>query len=73
MSGFRFAVGQSYQTKAGQYVTVIGRTDLTGYECIECSDGRYRYDRSTEGSDAGRVTGTAHNYCYAHNLRREQA
>ena len=54
-------------------VTVLGRTDSVGYECLECSDERYRYDRSTHGSDAGRVTGSSHDYSYPHNFKRENA
>lgn len=67
---FLFKIGQSYQTQAGEYVTVLGRTRSKGYECLRCSDDRYRYDRSTHSSDAGRVTGTNHNYTYAHNFKR---
>lgn len=68
---FMFTIGQAYQTQCGQYVTVLGRTRLRGYECLRCSDGRYRYDRSDTSSDAGRVTGTDHGYKYAHNFKRD--
>lgn len=67
---FMFEIGKEYETQAGEKVTVLGRTDLRGYECLECSDGRYRYDRSQHSSDAGRCTGTAHDYSCEHNLRR---
>ena len=68
---FMFEVGKTYTTKQGDEVTVLGRTDLKGYECLECSDGRYRYDRSTDSEDAGRCTGTDHAYTYRHNFRRD--
>lgn len=70
-SPFRFEIGKTYETQAGEMVTVLGRTDSEGYECLECSDKRYRYDRSTSNSDAGRVTGTPHDYSYPHNFKRE--
>lgn len=54
---FMYEVGQTYVTVAGYAVKVTGRTMLKGYECLECSDGKYRYDRSTSNSDAGRCTG----------------
>lgn len=69
-SAFTFRIGQRYKTQAGKRVKVIGRTRLKGYECLRCSDGRYRYDRSTTKSDAGRVTGTAHDYSCPHNFER---
>ena len=55
---FWFTVGRTYYTKIGTLVTIVGRTHIKGYECVKCSDGMYRYDRSTNHSDAGRVTGT---------------
>lgn len=68
---FKFEIGKEYKTQAGETVTVLGRTDLRGYECLICSDGRYRYDRSTpDDSDAGRCTGTAHDYSCPHNFER---
>lgn len=54
---FMYEIGQTYVTVAGYAVKVTGRTTLKGYECLECSDGKYRYDRSTSNSDAGRCTG----------------
>lgn len=65
-----FEVGKTYETQAGEQVTVLDRTDLEGYECLVCSDDRYRYDRSTHSTDAGRVTGTPHDYSYPHNFKR---
>lgn len=70
---FRYIVGCEYRTQDGQYVKVLGRASLQhpGYESLICSDGKHRYDRSTsEDSDAGRVTGTAHDYSYVGNFTR---
>lgn len=67
---FKFEVGKSYETQAGETVLVLGRTNTKGYECLECSDGRYRYDRSTHNTDAGRCTGTDFDYSYPHNFKR---
>jgi len=68
-SSFRFKVGEQYETQCGDVVTVLGRTDLPGYECLVCSDGKHRYDRSSHASDAGRVTGTAHDYSCPDNFK----
>ena len=68
---FLFKIGKTYETQAGEMVTVLRRTKSKGYECLECSDERYRYDRSTHRSDSGRVTGTPHDYSYPHNFKRE--
>lgn len=70
---FMFEVGKEYETQAGDMVKVIGRSGLhlRGYETMECSDGRYRYDRSTPSSDAGRCTGTDHDYSCPNNFKRE--
>lgn len=67
---FMFEIGKEYETQVGEKVTVLGRTDSRGYECLECSDGRYRYDRSDGSQDAGRCTGTAHDYSDPHNFKR---
>lgn len=68
---FMFEVGKSYMTQEGKMVKVIGRTDkYRGYECLICDDGKHRYDRSDHSSDAGRVTGTAHDYSYPSNFNR---
>lgn len=70
-SPFRFVVGEIYETQAGNRVTVLDRyTKFRGYECLVCSDGKHRYDRSTDSSDAGRVTGTAHDYSDPANFKR---
>ena len=63
-------MGQSNETQAGQLVKVLGRTGDND-ECLICSDGKHRYDRGRgAGSDDGRVTGTAHDYCCPDNFRR---
>ncbi|MBK9496948.1 MAG: hypothetical protein IPO08_21055 [Xanthomonadales bacterium] len=67
---YAFRVGETYETQAGNLITVIGREGSRGYECLQCSDGIYRYDRSIGGTDAGRVTGTAHDYSCADNFKR---
>ena len=67
---FMFEVGNTYLTQKGDEVTILGRTLTDGYECLECSDGKYRYDRSDSSEDAGRCTGTAHDYSCPHNLMR---
>ena len=68
--GFKFEIGKQYKTQGGEMVTVIGRTETVGYECVECSDDIYRYDRSTNSLDAGRVTGTNHDYSDPRNFAR---
>lgn len=65
-SGFMFQVGEEYETQAGELVRVIGRTT----ECLQCSDGMYRYDRKGNPGDAGRVTGTEHDYSFRGNFKR---
>lgn len=70
---FIFEIGKEYKTQAGNIIRVLGRTKLVGYEAIECSDGIYRYDRSTHSSDAGRCTGTSHDYSYEHNILRDES
>lgn len=67
---FMFEVGKEYKTQAGENVTVLGRTETRGCECLECGDNLYRYDRSSHSSDAGRVTGTAHDYSDGRNFLR---
>lgn len=72
MSAFRFLVGATYETQAGERVTVLDRhITHKGYECLVCSDGKHRYDRSTTDTDAGRVTGTAHDYSCPDNFKRD--
>ena len=65
---FKFNIGLYYKTLKGGTVKVVGRTALRGYECLICSDGMHRYDRSTHRGDAGRVTGTAHDYSCQDNF-----
>lgn len=67
---FMFEVGRQYETQAGELITVLQRTSLRGYECLVCSDGKHRYDRSNSSSDAGRVTGSAHDYSNPDNFKR---
>lgn len=60
---FKFKVGQEYQLQNGETVRILGRTDTKSYECLICSDGAYRYDRSCDTHDAvdkGRCTATSH-------------
>lgn len=67
---FKYKIGKTYELQDGTFIVVLGRTDLKGYECLICSDDIYRYDRSTESSDAGRATGTNHDYSYPKNIKR---
>ncbi len=68
---YRFEVGRIYETQNGNFVRVNGRSDkYRGYETLICSDGRYRYDRSTHSDDAGRCTGSNHDYSNPWNLKR---
>ena len=67
-----FRLQHNYRTQTGQVVRVLSRVGSRGYEHLKCSDGRYRYDRSTHSIDAGRCTGTKHDYPYPHNLKRWQ-
>jgi hypothetical protein len=71
MSGFMFEVGKAYETQEGHLVSVVGRTGAPGYETLICSDCKHRYDRSTHSNDAGRVTGTRHNYTHRCNFKRK--
>lgn len=65
-----FEIGKEYQTQSGDTVKVLGRIGIRGYECAVCSDGVHRYDRSTDKSDAGRVTATDHDYSHPLNFKR---
>lgn len=67
---FKYNVGETYELQDGTFIVVLGRTDLKGHECLICSDGVHRYDRSVTSSDAGRVTGTDHDYSYPKNIKR---
>lgn len=71
-AGYKYQIGGVYETQAGEMVTVLGRADkFRGYESLICSDDKHRYDRSTHSSDAGRVTGTEHDYSCPDNFKRE--
>ncbi len=62
-SPFHFRIGRTYKTISGKRIKIIGRTRrYKGYECLNCSDGKYRYDRSTSNFDAGKVTGRPMDY-----------
>jgi hypothetical protein len=63
---FMFEVGKEYRTQGGKTATVLGRDG----DCLVCSDGIHRYDRGTHGLDAGRCTGTAHDYSDERNFTR---
>lgn len=67
---FKFTIGHTYFTQEGWPIKVLGRTRSVGYECLRCSDGKYRYDRSTYSGDAGRITGSPHDYSDPNNFRR---
>ena len=68
---FKFQLGDVCETQDGRRVQVIGRVQpAPGYECVKCSDGMHRYDRNGDPSDAGRVTGTDHDYSYPGNFKR---
>lgn len=68
--GFKYEVGKTYMTQSGKHVKVLGREGTKGYECVRCSDGIYRYDRSTGHYDAGRVTNSDHDYSDPENFAR---
>lgn len=70
-SEYMFTVGKIYRTQLNREVKILGRTYIKGYECLICSDGKYRYDRSTNNLDSGRGTGTNGEYLHPHNLIRE--
>ncbi len=71
---YKFEVGKSYVLQNGEIITVIGRGDTRGYECLICSDGKYRYDRSTDpvtSPEKGRCTATSHELLYPYNILNE--
>lgn len=70
-SGFMFAIGGVYKTQDGRSVRVLSRQGPRGYEHLVCDDGMHRYDRKREPHDAGRVTGTAHDYSDPGNFVRQ--
>lgn len=68
---WRFTLGETYELQNGQHVKIVARhIQLAGYETIEDEAGIHRYDRSTHDSDAGRVTGTPHDYSCPENIKR---
>lgn len=76
MSDYSFDICGTYECQNGLMVRVIGREGLhmKGYETLICDDGRARYDRSTDGDcDAGRVTGTNHDYSHEFNFKRAKS
>jgi len=54
---FRFEVGKTYMSLGGELVTIKGRADTKGYECVFCDKGIHRYNRSDSCGDLGRTTG----------------
>lgn len=71
---FKFVIGDEYLLQSGEIIKVLGRTDTKGYECLICSDGKYRYDRSTDLVDSpekGRGTGTHYELIYPYNILNE--
>lgn len=71
---YKFKVGQEYDLQNGEKIHILGRTDMKGYECLICSDGKYRYDRSTDkltAVDKGRCTGTSHELLHPYNILNE--
>jgi len=68
---YKYEVGHYYELQNGSTIKVLGRADeIHGYETLICSDHRHRYDRSTHSEDAGRCTGTNHDYSYEFNIKR---
>lgn len=68
---FKYEVGKEYECQNGAMVKVLGRHDkYKGYESLICSDGKHRYDRSDHSVDAGRVTGSAHDYSHPCNFKK---
>lgn len=71
MRFYKLKVGSYYMLQNGTAVEITGRYyGNRGYETVNASDGRHRYDRSTHTSCTGRCTGTAHDYGYPFNLAR---
>jgi hypothetical protein len=68
---YLFQVGKTYLTQRGEAVRVVLRhAELRGYETVMGDDGIHRYDRSSHNSDAGRCTGSAHDYSDPENFAR---
>jgi len=69
---FSFLVGKTYVTQGGEIIQIVARSmETKGYETVIDQNGVHRYDRSDSKSDAGRVTGTAHDYSDLRNIKRE--
>lgn len=67
-----FSIGDYYELQNGDTIQVLGRSDkYKGYETLICSDGKYRYDRSTSTTDSGRCTGTGPGYSCEFNIKRK--
>jgi hypothetical protein len=55
-----YKAGNWYETKSGKLVRALSSDD-----CMECSDGIYRYNRK---GDRGRVTGSPHDFSHPENF-----
>ena len=65
-----FIVGQTYRTKSGDEVRIIGELYAgTAYACVQGSDDLWRYNRE---SDRGRVTASPFDMSCPMNLVPEQ-
>lgn len=70
-SKFSYEIGKEYPLQNGSIVKILGRTETIGYECLICSDGKYRYDRSTNPVCDGRCTGTCTEFTNEFNLMND--
>lgn len=70
-SRFEYQIGKIYRTQENREIKIVGRTYLENYECVLGSDGVYRYDRSKDKKDTGRVCGTNMEYFDPKNILRE--
>jgi hypothetical protein len=68
-----FKINSLYACLNGSVVEVLNFTTSVGYETLVCSDGKHRYNRSTHSEDAGRVTGSPHDYSCEFNFLKENA
>lgn len=50
-----YFLGETYETLSGKRLEIIDFGVVVGYECVQCSDGKWRYDRP---GDRGRLTGS---------------
>jgi hypothetical protein len=67
---FKFALGKTYTLQNGEKIRLVRRDGSMGYETVVDQYGIHRYDRSTHSKDAGRVTGSAHDYSHPENIAR---